>query len=318
MQAVPDKEPQWKKFTQEIPSTARIETYPWMAPSPGISRYVGHRRLALLDQIKYVVPNVEYDASLSVLNRDIEDDQIGGYMMRVKEFGQKAAVFPGIAVLQNLATAVKTGLPCFDGSNFLSSTHTVGGYPSSPPAGFGGGGNALTFTSSNSSDGVTHTMVFLIHSGEGGLKPLLWQRRKGPDFETNAGTPQSKEAKESHYWCDLEGAPAFGYWWQALSIVITNTPSLLDIFACFDAAMKQLFQFYLPAALPTDPDLYVHQDLEFGPNNTTIVCSTGIWALLMHALNEDRVGVSVPGSNAGITSNIYYGRFGLQQTPYLN
>ena len=314
MDAVPEGELNWKKYTQVIPSTARIENYPWMAPPPRLSRYLGHRRYTQLDQIKYTVANVEYDAGLTVSTRDVDDDQVGGYMIRVGELGAEAAQFPGIAVVRD-ALANAGSLPCFDGSNFFATSHNVGTYPSAP-AGFGGGGNALTFTSTNTSDAATYKMIFLIHKNK--LKPLLWQNRKAPKINTTAGTPQSIEAKEAHYFIDMEGAPAFGYWWDALQITITNTPSINDMFTCFDAAYKTFYQFALPAALTTDPTLYVHQGLQFTSENCTILCSTGLFALLRHALYEDRVGVSVANSTSGITSNIYYNNFGLETSPYLN
>jgi phage major head subunit gpT-like protein len=314
MQATPAKQPPWEKFTQIVPSTARIENYAWMTPAPGISRYLGHRRYAQLDQIKYTVENLEFDGSLTVALRDVWDDQIGGYKYRFQDLGEKAKIFPGRHVLQTLALGGST--TCFDGTNFFANTHTMGGYASSVPAGFGGGANNLTFTSANSADAATYKMVFLLNYGP--LKPLLYQNRRGPDLANTAGTPQALEAKRANYWVDLEGAAAFGYWWDSILITITNTPSLADMFTCIDAAMKQFLTFTLPGALPTDPSLYVHQDLQFTPDVGTIVCSTGLWALLRHALMEDRVGVSVAGSTAGITSNIFYNLFGLVASGYLN
>ena len=319
MEVVPLEQLPWETFTQVIPSTQRIESYPWMSPSSGFSRYLGHRRYSQFDQIKYNVENLEFDDSIVVKNRDVEDDQYGGYLLRCKEMGEKAKIFPGINVLQTLATAVSSGLPCFDGTNFFATAHNVGTYPTVSGTGWGGGGNALTYTATGSSDTLTHRLVFLIHNGSGGaLKPLLWQNRKGPNFDTSAGTPESRESKESHYWADLEGASAFGYWWQAVAVTITNTPSITDLQIVFDKVMTTFFQFVLPAALPTDPPLYMHQGLQFNAKNTTVVCSTGLWALLRHLLNEDRIGINVGVSTGGVTSNIYYQMFGLISTAYLN
>jgi phage major head subunit gpT-like protein len=315
MQAIPDKEPAWQKFSEVIPSTARIENYAWMTPAPGISRYQGHRRFAQLDQIKYTVENVEFDGSISVANRDVEDDQIGGYKKRFQDLGQKARIFPGIQIQKGIVGGKTT--PCFDGTNFFASAHTFG-TGSAAPTGFGGGLNFLTFTSSNTSDAIVHRFCIVLNNGSLGLKPFLWQNRKGPELDTDAGTPANRKAKRTDYWVDLEGANGYGYWWDALLVEITNTPSLLDIFTCIDAAIKQFYTFQLPIALPTDPVLYVHTDLEFEPNVATIICSTGLYPLLRHALKEDRVGVSVAGSTAGITSNIYYNLFGLMASGYMN
>ena len=43
----------------------------------------------------------------------------------------------------------------------------------------------------------------------------------------------------------------------------------------------------------------------------------GLAMLMAHALLEPRIGVSVAGSTAGITDNIYRGRFSLMSTGYM-
>lgn len=319
MQAVPKIEPPWKDFTVEVPSTARIEDYDWMTPSPGIQPYQGHRRYTTLDNTQYIVPNREFDAGIKVPLRNIQDDKVGGYALRFKELGEKARVFPGRWVLQNLAVGAST--VCFDGSNFFSKTHNQGsGTPgSSLPAPFdtaNSGLNLLKYTSANTADGLTYQFIWLLHYNT--LKPMGYQARKVAELGTNSGAPESREAKEVRYWIDLEGNAFYGYWWDAILVQITNTPNLQDIFVCIDQAIKQFRSFQLPQALPDDPPLYTHQDIRFTPEIGTIVCSTGLEMLLTHALEEDRVGVSVAGSTSGITSNIYKGKAKLLASGYLN
>jgi len=303
------------EFVQIVPSTARIENYAWMTPAPGISEYVGHRRAGQIGQIKYSVFNKEYDATVTVQLRDVDDDQVGGYMLRVKDIAEKAKIFWGRLALKTLAAGKTT--TCFDGTNFfLTTAHTLGGSKNTPPPTFGGGNNFLTFTSSFSADSLVHRFAMLVHSGS--LKPLLYQDRKPAKFETDAGTPQSQKAKKADYWVDLEGAGAYGYWWDACLCEITNTPGLVDLFSCIDAVKHQFRGFTLPQALSTDDPERVHEQTEFTPATVTIVCSTGLEQLFNHALNEDRVGVSVAGSTAGITSNIYYKSAGLVTSGFMD
>jgi phage major head subunit gpT-like protein len=304
----------YENFTTEIPSSARIENYAWMTPSPGIQRYLNRRRLAQLDQVKYTVENLEYDGSFSVKTRDIEDDIVGGYKLRMNDLTVKAKK-PFVSRLVLTALAAGGTNICFDGSNFFGTTHTLG-TAAAAPLSFTGGGNDLAFTSSNSSDGIVHTFCMLIHNGA--VKPLVYQNRKPAKFMTDAGTPQSEKAKKADYWIDLEAAPAYGYWWDAIRVKITNTPSLLDIFTCIDACRMTFRRFKLPKALLTDPDERVHEQTELRPDTTTIVCSTGLEQLFNHALFEDRVGVSVAGSTAGITSNIYYRGMSLVVSGFLD
>ncbi len=317
MQAVQRPAP-YEPFTTIIPSTARIENYPWMTPGPGPSRYMGRRRKAQVDQIKYSVENVEYDATLSVPLRDIEDDQIGGYKMRMNEMTVKSGKpFESKLVLTALANG--SSGTCFDGSNYFATTHNLGGYPATAPSSaFGGSGNALTMTATGSSDAVVHRFILMVHDDQTPLKPLILQKRKSPEFRTDAGSPASFKAKEADYWIDFELAAAYGYWWNSVQVVITNTPSLTEVFSIIDACRQQIRQFSLPRALPTDPIEYAHEQTQFSPATATIACSVGLEQLLNHALNEDRVGVSVAGSTGGITSNIYYRGFNLVTSNLLN
>lgn len=302
-------------FTTIIPSTARIENYAWMTPTPGISRYVGHRRYGEVDQIKYTVVNEEFDGSLTVLNRDVEDDQIGGYKVRMRDLAEKARVFPQRLVPQ--VASLGSSTPCFDGSNFFATTHNLGTYNTATYSGWTStSGNSLAYTSNNSADGVTNRIIFFVHNGS--LKPMIYQNRKAPALGTNSGTPQALEAKRTNYWVDLEGQAAFGYWWDAILVTITNSPSLADIFVILDGIVRQFRSFGLPVGLPTDPVEYVHEQLVFTAEVCTVLCSTGIERLMWHALYEDRVGAAVVPSNAGITWNIYRGLANLLTTNYLN
>lgn len=305
-----------ESFTTVVPSTARIENYAWMTPTPGIARYVGHRRYGLIDQIKYQVVNEEFEGSLQVNNRDIEDDQVGGYKIRMRDLSEKAKVFMQRLVPQ-VASLGKSTL-CFDGTNFFAGTHNLGNYNTTT---FAGGwtsttGNYLQYTSSNSGDGVVHRFIMFITNGA--LKPMLFQNRKSAALGTNSGSPQALEAKKTNYWIDLECQAAFGYWWDAILVECTNTPSLADIFIMLDGAVRQARSFSLPVSLPVDPIEYVHEQLVFNSEVCTVLCSTGIERLLWHALYEDRVGASVVATNAGITWNIYRGLAALLTTAYLN
>lgn len=312
MQAVAEPAP-YEKFTTIVPSTARIENYAWMTPAPGISRYVGHRRLAVIDDIKYTVENYEYDGTLLVNLRDVEDDIVGGYKLRMKDLAEKAkAPFRSRILMQLLANGAST--TCFDGSNFFSSTHNLGGVGTTP-TGFGGGGNSLTFNSA-ASDAGTYRFVMLVHQGS--LNPLIFQDRKAPKFMTDAGTPETEKAKKALYWVDIEAAVAFGYWWDAVLVTITDLPTLTELGTCIDGARQAMRRFTLPLALPTDPVERVHEQTEFSQKNITIVSDTKLEQMFRHLANEERIGVSVAGSTAGFTNNIYYQTFNLVTTGYLD
>src|ERR1700674_3767119 len=99
----PTKPAPWEEFTTTIPSTARTENYAWMTPTPGIQQYIGQRRYGKIDATKYTVNNLEWDAAFEVLIRDVRDDITGGYKLKSQDLAKRAALYPGRAVLKNLA-----------------------------------------------------------------------------------------------------------------------------------------------------------------------------------------------------------------------
>jgi phage major head subunit gpT-like protein len=280
----------WEAYTQVVPSSARIEHYTWMTPTPGLSRFQGHRRYGKVSTTRYSVENVEFDSSFQVLLRDIEDDQAGGYALKPKELAERAKKFPGRWTLKKLSQG-KTDL-CFDGTAMFADTHTIGS------------GDNLLSANNASNDAATYKLVALYHGGA--LKPLLWQNRKGPDFQTDAGSPESKKAKMVSYWIDMEGEAAYGYWWDAVWVDITDTPTVAELHDIFRSIETAFRTFTLPKALVSDDGEYVHEQTVFSSANLTLVGSTGLSELLRQALNQDWVPQNI-GSTPVATTNRFKG-----------
>ncbi len=284
----------WEKFTQRIPSTARIEHYTWMSPSPGLAKYAGHRRFGKIDATRYSVENLEFDASFEVLMRDIKDDQTGGYNQKPKELAERAKKFPGRWVLKQLAlgTSATLGL-CFDGTSFFANSHTIGT-----------GDNLLARTGSANSDGLTYNLAALFTGGP--LKPLLWQERMGPDFQTDGGTPQAKLNKTVKYWIDFEAQAAYGYWWDSVLMQFTNLPNVTDFQLALADISTAFRGFQLPKSLTSEDGEYIHEQEVFSSKNMTLVGSAALERVAAGALNEDFVPVTVGGSTVA-ANNIYRG-----------
>ncbi len=287
---------EFAKYTTIVPSTARIEHYTWMSPSPGISLYRGHRRFGKISTIVYNVENLEFDSSFEVLQRDVEDDQTGGYLLKPKELAERAAVFPSRWTLKTLGLAAlqsPTAPVGFDGTNFFADSHSIGT-----------GDNNLAYTSTGTSDGKNYTLVALYHGSI--LKPLIWQNRKGPRFRTDSGTPNSDMDKSIKYWIDMEGQAAFGYWWNAVYVYITNTPSVADIQIIFGNVTKAFRTYLLPKSLTSDDGEYIHEQTKFSAGNLMWVGSPGLERLLAQALGEDWIPQNI-GSNTVATTNLFKG-----------
>src|SRR4030042_5712794 len=60
-------------------------TYAWLGDLPSMKKFVGERRAKELLSSKYQIYNEEYDVSINVKTRDIEMDQIGANMLRIRD-----------------------------------------------------------------------------------------------------------------------------------------------------------------------------------------------------------------------------------------
>jgi phage major head subunit gpT-like protein len=284
-----------EKALEVLPSSARIENYAWLSPTPAIAQYKGHRRFGNIGGINYRVENLEYDASFEVLMRDVEDDQVGGYMKKPAELAEKAKKFPNRLAL----TALSANSTCFDGTAFFADSHTIGS----------GDNNLAKDCASN--DGVTHYLYALVVNKA--IKPLVYQDRKPPRMETDADTKEALKTKVARYWVDMEGAIAYGHWWDAVKVTITDTPTVTEVQSIFADVETALRGFTLPKNLTADAAEYPNEQLEFTPNNVLFCCSTKIANLVRTVLQSDTI---VSGS-AAIT-NIYKGFGSLCVSAILN
>lgn len=284
-----------EKALEVLPSSARIENYAWLSPTPAIDQYKGHRRFGDIGGINYRVENIEYDASFEVLMRDIEDDQVGGYMKKPQELAEKAKKFPNRLALQKLQANGK----CFDGTDLFATSHTIGS-----------GNNALTKNCA-ASDGGTFYLYALVCNKA--IKPLVYQDRKPPKLDTDADTKEASKTKVARYWVDMEGAIAYGHWWDTCRMVITDIPTVTEIQEAFAAFETALRGFSLPKNLASDTAEYPNEQLEFNANNILWCCSTGIANQVRTVLQSDTI---VSGSAA--VTNIYKGFGSLCVSALLN
>ncbi len=282
----------WEEYTQIIPSTARIEHYTWMSPSPGMALFAGHRRYGKAETVRYSVENHEFDASFEILMRDVRDDQTSGYVQIPKQLGRRAALFPGRWVIKHLAAgATRT---CFDGSAFFADSHTIGT-----------GDNLLTHTCAGTSDGATYKIAAMFTGGP--LKPLLWQNRMGPDMQTNAGTPASAEAKKLKYWIDMEGEAAYGYWWDGVQITLTNTPTITDLYEVMRKINNAFRSFKLPTSLTSEDGEYVHEQERFTSQNMVLVGPPDLETQFDHLFNETWAPM-LTGTAGVASTNLFKGK----------
>lgn len=278
----------WASFVDIIPSTARIEHYPWMSPPPRLKRWYGRRNYVRPDVSKLKVENLEYSAEMEVLLRDIEDDQTGGYKSNMEQMAKDVVDFPGreaIKLLRDNAT-------CFDGTNFFADSHTVGT-----------GDNNLVFDSA-SNDAVSHTAIALLKTGT--MKPLFWQQRKDKGLKDNGNTPQSEEEKQVKFWYDYEGAIAPGFWWGAVKTAITDTPTVNEVETIIKNTELAFRGFKLDKAAADDDEWYPNEQLVFDINSIVYIVNPSLEALFRTVLASSTENIQA-GTSGGTKTNIYRG-----------
>lgn len=263
----------WQDVCQVIPSTTKIENYSHLYPAPGVAEFTGHRRFVRIGEISYKVENKVYDAGFSVLLDDINDDQVGGYKLKAQELGEKVKNFPGKAAYINLRNGAQT--LCFDGTNFFASSHTIGT-----------GNNTMTYDCA-SNDAATH-YLYLLYIGSP-VKPLFWQERQKADLYNNAGSPQSQEMRQVNYWGDLRGRAGYGYWHDAIQMVITDTPTVAEMQTILGNMSARFRGFYLKSSTTEEQREYVHEQHVFDESTMYALCSTGIEHIVRQALTMDYV-----------------------------
>jgi len=277
----------WERVVQVIPSTTKIENYSHLYPAPGVSEFTGRRRLVRIGETSYKIENKVYDAGFSVLQDDLDDDQVGGYAAKAQELAQKVKLFPGKAAFIKLRQGGSTA--CFDGTSFLASSHTIGS-----------GNNTMTYNCA-SDDSTTH-YLYACYIG-GPIKPLFWQERQKADLFNNAGSSEAKKARQVDYWGDIRGAAGYGYWWDVIRMTITDTPTVAELQTMLGNISARFRGFTLKAATPDEQPEYVHEQHEFNKNTMHLLCSTGIEHIVRQTMTMDYVNnASNPYQNfAGYT-----------------
>lgn len=298
----------WREVVTVVPSTTKIENFLNATPVPGLTRWAGTRNFAQIDSFVYQVRNDTYHVDLSAKLEDIEDDQVGLLAQQPAFMSEKAKEFPGRATVKLLGQGLGSpialaqgnigNLNAFDGLAFFSNRTTAAN-------GFGVGNNLVNFTAA-SGDGKVYNLAALFY-GAPLLKPLAWQNRSGPDFETDSGTPAAKKNRVVTWWVDLRGAPFFTYWWNAVGCVITNTPTVAEMHAIFSAVIAAFRSFRYPQSVTAEDGEYVHEQTVFDSGNLCYVASTYLSEQLTQALEQDWVPQNI-GQNTVATTNKWKGK----------
>ena len=116
----------WQDLCTRIPSTTKKETYAFLGSVPQVREWgTGRKAKGLFDE-SYDIENLKYEATLEVDRDEIEDDQTGQIMVRVRELAERAARHPDFLIGELLKNGHSAGFHSYDGVPFFGATHSSG------------------------------------------------------------------------------------------------------------------------------------------------------------------------------------------------
>lgn len=266
----------YEQFTTSMPSSTRVETHVYMSNLPRLREFNGYQAATRLVNKEYTVANKEYRIGpVSVRKTDLDDDQVGGYLRSIQALPGRGQKDIGHQLLAHLAAG--TTNTCFDGSAFFANSHTVGS------------GDNLDTANFASNDGVTHYCIGLVIDNPA-IKPVIFQDRESlSELMTDADTPQAAKLKEYEYWADCRFGLAYGFWWDAYHVTITDTPTVAEVVETLIPQIVNGFRsFTLPKGNDKDDSLYVHEGWVPDASNFVLLCNLKLAEILQTAVSQSQ------------------------------
>lgn len=113
-------------LTTRIVSTSQTETYRWLGQTPQMREWGTGRLAKGLRSERYDVENGEYESTIEVDRKEIEDDQLGGIRLRIKEMALRARQHPDYLLELLLINGGAAGFNSYDGVTFFNNAHASG------------------------------------------------------------------------------------------------------------------------------------------------------------------------------------------------
>ncbi len=187
---------EYSAIATTVTSTTGLETYGWLGDFPAMREWIGERRKKSLSEKSYQIANRDFEDTVSVPRKHIEDDNLGIYGPVLQGLGQAARENPDRLVFDLLVKGFETA--CYDGQNFFDAEHPV---------------NDQSVSNMQAGGGVPWFLMDTTRP----LKPLIYQQRKAPNFV--AKDSENDDAVfnrgEYVYGVDTREAAGFGYWQMA-------------------------------------------------------------------------------------------------------
>lgn len=114
----------YEQIATIVPSSTGSQEYAWIGQMPGMKEWIGEREIQQLAAHEYTIKNKDFEMTLGVPRKDIEDDQYGVYTPMFTQMGESAKRHPQLLVFKTLKSGFEA--LCYDGKPFFSADHKQG------------------------------------------------------------------------------------------------------------------------------------------------------------------------------------------------
>lgn len=196
--------PIWPTVAMEIPSGTSKEQYDWLGVAEGMEEWVDDRQIKSLGTHQYEIENKDWEQTVGLERNRIEDDTHGIYAPVAQRMGEAAALHPDELVFGAIDNG-RVGLG-YDGVPFFSASHPSTRNPPHPDH----PGVQSNLHSNGSGP------YWYLADLSGGLKPIIYQKRKAAQFVTKTSLTDDNVFFEKKF---IMGADArynvgYGFWQQ--------------------------------------------------------------------------------------------------------
>lgn len=188
----------WDTVAMKVPSTGASENYSWLTGMPSIREWLGDRIVNSLSAARYVIENKEFELTISVKRKQIEDDQYGIFGKPLEQMGYETAQHPDDLVFTLLGGG--TGIKCYDGQFFFDTDHP----------GYDATGEVISV--SNLTAGAA-TPWYLMDCKQP-IKPMVYQERHPFIFESLTNNEDAHVFMKGEFVYGVRGRSnaGFGLW----------------------------------------------------------------------------------------------------------
>lgn len=211
----------YTKLATSIPSNNNTNTYAWMGAYPRMREWIGDREVQGLDEAEaYILENKEWELTIGVPRKTIEDDAYGVYLPIAEEMGFEGKTHKTELVMNLLNNGHNAANKCYDGKPFFATDHLVKGV-----------------TTANYVAGANPAWYLL--STDRPLKPLIFQMRRDVELISKNSVNENNMFwdKQAIWGMDGRYVGGYGFWQTAYKSKAALTE---DNLAAARAAMRKL------------------------------------------------------------------------------